>query len=238
MLSPLHIYSLNESAVTIKFGDIISEDILAVVTAYDQYLNAKPFQGMTATVPAYASLSVFYDPLKVIESDLVGVDAFERVQQYLSAIKIDNNTASGSKSDIITIPVCYGGDLGPDLNDVAMLHDLSTYEVIKLHTQAICTVYMIGFVPGFAYMGGMNKRLASPRKSTPRKAVPAGAVGIAGEQTGIYPLQTPGGWQLIGQTPLKMFDASRKQPSLLKAGDRVQFKSVSIEEFNQLKGGN
>jgi inhibitor of KinA len=133
----------------------------------------------------------------------------------------------------VVIPICYGSSYGPDLDDVAAMHNLSSEAVISIHSAATYMVYMIGFVPGFAYLGGMHKVLASPRKATPRAAVPAGSVGIAGEQTGIYPLNTPGGWQIIGRTPLSMFNTHRTQPALLKAGDRVQFKPINTSQFKQ-----
>jgi inhibitor of KinA len=135
---------------------------------------------------------------------------------------------------VVRIPVCYGGELGPDLDGVAAFGSVSTDEVIALHSAPTYRVFMLGFVPGFAYMGVVDARIAAPRRPTPRVRVPAGSVGIAGVQTGIYPTETPGGWQLIGRTPVKPFDARREKPFLMKAGDSVQFYPIDRAEFERL----
>jgi len=134
---------------------------------------------------------------------------------------------------VVEIPVCYGGDLGPDLDDVARMHELSPDEVVRLHSAAEYLVYMIGFMPGFAYLGGLPERIATPRRKTPRTAVPAGTVGIGGRQTGVYPLVSPGGWNLIGRTPVKIFDIARAEPTLLGTGDRVRFRPMTRAEFDE-----
>jgi inhibitor of KinA len=136
-----------------------------------------------------------------------------------------------SKQRILEIPVCYAKPFAPDLETLALQNQLTTEEVIQLHTAKVYRVYMIGFLPGFAYMGKVDHRIAAPRKSQPRTNIPAGSVGIAGEQTGIYPLVSPGGWNIIGQTPLKLFDAARPDPVLFQPGDRVHFYSISQNEF-------
>jgi len=228
------IYYLSEQAVTIEFGHEISESLLHRISNYNNLLHQHPFPGLQTTVPAYSTLSIFYDPLQVIQAtELRGRDGFEKVQNYLLDLTEQNIDQTKSSAPPITIPVCYGELYGPDIEEVADVNSLSIQDVISLHTQAVYTVYMIGFVPGFAYMGGMNEQLATPRKATPRQTIPAGSVGIAGKQTGIYPLETPGGWQIIGRTPLKLFDATHAQPALLKAGDKVIFKSIPLQEFDQ-----
>lgn len=228
------IYPLSERAVTIEFGTEVNEQAWLNVGALNKLLQQQPFEGFITTVPAYASLTVFYDPLIISQSVMTGADCFEKVSIFIkslvSQISVDNN----APGPIITIPVCYGDPFSPDLGEVAATHLLSKEEVIRLHTETIYTVYMIGFMPGFAYMGGLSKTLATPRRSKPRASVPSGAVGIAGEQTGIYPLDTPGGWQIIGQTPLQLFDVNLAQPSLLKSGDQVKFTPISIDEFHRL----
>lgn len=236
-IAPISIYYLNERSVTIEFGKIISQSLFTRVSAYNNFITNNPFPGFITTIPAYTSLTVVFDPLLVIQSQLRSADCFEKVSAYLAHLNIDERIQANHTTEIVSIPVYYGGEFGPDIMEVAALHQLSTDEVISLHSAAIYTVYMIGFVPGFAYLGGMNNLLATPRKATPRKAVPAGSVGIAGQQTGVYPMQTPGGWQIIGQTPLKMFDAGRAQPSLLKAGDQVMFRPIGLDEFNDIKAG-
>lgn len=230
-----NIYFLSEQAITIEFGLEISEGLLQQISNLNKLLQQKPFPGFCTAVPAYTTLSVFFDPLRVsLSKDLQGADCFEKVSGYIHQLKKEPVKEALKSGAVIIIPVCYGGAFGPDLEEVAQLHQLTTQEVIALHSAAVYKVYMIGFVPGFAYLGGMNEMLATPRKATPRKVIPAGAVGIAGKQTGIYPLATPGGWQLIGQTPLKLFDAERPQPALLKAGDQVIFKTVTAQEFQEV----
>lgn len=229
------IYSLNERAVTIEFGTVISEYVWQRVNSFGRLVGQHPFTGFYTSVPAYTTLTVFYDPLLVSRSvDMPGVDCFDKVSTYLTKLHRQKKNSPLLTGDKITIPVCYEEQFGTDLHEVATLNNLSIADVIRIHTAVTYKVYMIGFIPGFAYLGGMNNRLATPRKQTPRKDVPAGAVGIAGEQTGIYPLQTPGGWQIIGQTPLLLFDVKREQPSLLKAGVEVAFKPISLAEFNDL----
>lgn len=232
----IQIYSLSEQAVTVIFGNEINEVTAHKINNFNLALQEKPFPGFRSTVPAYCTLTVYYDPLLVNHAGLNGLNGFEKVSNYLKTISIHHNDNHTPATQKITIPVYYGGDFGPDLIDVAANTKRSVEEVVSLHSTAIYKVYMIGFIPGFAYLGGMNGQLESPRKAWPRAAVPAGAVGIAGKQTGIYPMETPGGWQIIGQTPVKLFDISLAQPSLLKAGDEVVFKPINLQEFNNLSG--
>jgi len=230
------IYYLSEHAITLEFGHDISEDMLWQVSNFNTLINQVPFAGFITSVPAYSTLSIFYDPIQVIKAEeLPGQDCFDKVSNYLRQLKSYSDTESPSSNDVIIIPTCYGGKYGEDLDEVAALHQLSADEVIKLHSEAIYKVYMIGFVPGFAYLGGMSAQLATPRKPTPRKTIPPGSVGIAGQQTGIYPLATPGGWQLIGRTPLPLFDATRTQPAFLKAGDQVTFTPIDPYQFEHYR---
>ncbi|RCH56282.1 allophanate hydrolase subunit 1 [Mucilaginibacter hurinus] len=216
-----------------QFGNDINTGTLQRVKRYHALIEANPFPGFYAAVPAYATLSIFYNPVEVMQSpELSGADCINRLTAYLKSLDDVNVAEPSTCGTTVNIPVCYGGKFGPDLSEVAAVNGLSEQQVIQLHNEAVYTVYMIGFVPGFAYLGGMNSLLATPRKQQPRVAVPAGAVGIGGNQTGVYPLATPGGWQLIGQTPLQLFDAASEQPSLLKAGDTVVFKPISADEFN------
>ncbi|SFA39336.1 inhibitor of KinA [Pedobacter suwonensis] len=231
---PLKIYGLSEKSLTVTFGTSIDNDLLDLITGFNQLLLENPFSGLITTVPAYTTLTVFYDPLTVKLSDLPGENCFEKVSEHLNKIAAIIIEKSNVIAHHLVIPVCYGGNFGQDLLTVAKTNNLTETEVIDIHTAGQYTVFMIGFVPGFAYMGGMDNRLSTPRKELPAAKIPAGSVGIAGNQTGIYPMETPGGWQIIGQTPLKMFDVNRKQPSLLKSGDRVSFKAVDQEEFNAM----
>ena len=227
------IYALNECAVTLVFGDEISISIAEKINQFNSVLLASPFEGFITSVPAYCTLTVYYDFFLVRSSGLPGDSGFDKVSQYLRELRVSSEVIEMANEKVV-IPVCYGGTFGPDLEEVAQLTGLSKQDVVTLHTESLYQVYMIGFVPGFGYLGGMDSRLVAPRKASPRAIVAAGSVGIAGGQTGIYPLETPGGWQIIGRTPLKMFDATRKNPSLLKAGHTVVFRSISVAEFNEL----
>jgi inhibitor of KinA len=229
----LAIYSLSEKAITLQFGNTISAALLTQVTTVNLLVHQQPFPGFISTVPAYSTLTIYFDPLQVFKSNLDGLRCFQKVENYILSLSVPAHHTENYSESLIKIPVCYGSEFGLDLNSLAALHNLSPEAVIKLHSEVTYTVYMIGFVPGFAYLGGLNQSLASPRKAVPRAAVPAGSVGIAGEQTGIYPLQTPGGWQIIGRTPLVMFDANRAQPSLLKAGDLVRFEPITTNQFEK-----
>lgn len=230
----LSIYFLSERAITVEFGNEISEHLLHTINSFAKLVNKHSFPGMYNVVTAYTTLSIFFDPIIVIKSHMPGIDCFEKVSGYIRELTNSLSTSAPPISDIITIPVCYdNNEYGPDLQEVAKLNNLTVTDIIQVHTSAIYKVYMIGFVPGFAYMGGMPEILATPRRVIPRKSVPAGSVGIAGKQTGVYPLNTPGGWQIIGRTPVVLFDVNREQPSLLKAGDRVIFKSIDHIEFEK-----
>lgn len=225
------LYQLNEGAVTVEFGTTISDEINSKVAALDELLSQEPVPGMYQTVPAYASLTIYFDPLILLGSTLPGLTSAEKAGAYLDTLseKLDESQKL-AEGRFFTIPVCYGGQFGPDLEYVAGVHNLTTDDVIRLHIDAEYKVYMMGFIPGFSYMGGLNPLLETPRKPSPVR-VAAGAVGIAGSQAGVYPLDTPGGWQIIGRTPVKMFDAERPEPSLLKAGDRVRFEPMTLTDF-------
>lgn len=195
-------------------------------------LNSQFFPGFTESVPAYASLAVFYDLWQVKESSDDTITAFEKVTAYLEKL-IGGIADDVSTTDrrTISIPVYYNGE---DLSFVAAGRGLTEQELVRIHCEKVYRVFMIGFLPGFAYMGPVDERIATPRHASPRLAVKPGSVGIAGTQTGIYPITSPGGWQLIGQTPVKIFDPAKEQPCLLRAGDSVQFVSISKQEFEKL----
>jgi inhibitor of KinA len=226
----------SESSVRMFFGNSIDEQILRRITAINESLHRAPFPGFIESVPAYTTLTVFYDPLLVkAATDEHDIYAFELVINYLK--KFANETKqSRLLQDTVPfkIPVCYGGKFGPDIEEVAEYNELRVEEVIRLHAERVYLVYMVGFLPGFPYLGGMNEKLATPRRLSPRKIVPAGSVGIAGEQTGIYPLSSPGGWQLIGRTPMRLFDSLLDSPALLHAGSRIRFSSITSSEFEYL----
>ncbi len=211
-----------DSALVVEFGDEIGQEVNRRVHALAYALEKNPLPGLGEAIPTYRSLLVHYDPLRL---------SCDRVQAHLANLVQKGEEIPLPESRLVEVPVVYGGEFGPDIGFVAEYHGLSVEEVIALHSGATYTVYMLGFTPGFAYLGGLPRALATPRLPTPRQLVPAGAVGIAGEQTGIYPLATPGGWRLIGRTPLQMFDLNRDPPTLLRPGDRVRFVPISAKEY-------
>jgi inhibitor of KinA len=215
---------LGDSAILITLSENITPETKDRVLALDQAVRAAQLEGVEDCVPAYTSLLVKYDSAKI---------GFENLTKKIRSIKVRSMDANKTESRRVEIPVIYGGDQGPDLQNVANFAGLTTEEVIHLHSSADYTVCFIGFLPGFPYLSGMDPRLAAPRLATPRPLVPAGSVGIAGGQTGIYPLDSPGGWRIIGRTTLTIFDPHREPPVLLKAGDRVRFIAVAGgEEIN------
>lgn len=214
----------------LSYGNIINQNVSESILALHQKLNTKPFPGFIESVPAYASLAVFYDIVLIRQSNKT--TAFDFVKDFIISILKENISTPGTtEKNIITIPVYYNGE---DLEYVASIHQLTIEEVINLHTGTTYHVYMTGFLPGFAYMGTVNEKIVTPRKDKPRLNVSAGSVGIAGEQTGIYPFDSPGGWQIIGTTPLKIFDIAKDNPCLLKAGDKIQFTTIDKNDFEKL----
>lgn len=224
------ISQISETAALVEFGRKISEDINKKVRTFCTYLDEKPFYGMVEYVPAFTSVSVIYNPL-----DMKSESPYEVVKVILDNIISKLDFSLEDEEHIVEIPVCYGGEFGQDIEQVAKINNITVDEVIKIHSEGKYLVYMIGFAPGFPYLGGMSEKIAAPRRESPRTAIPAGSVGIAGMQTGVYPIETPGGWQLIGKTPLKLFDLKRNSKSLLNAGDIVKFYPISYEEYVQLK---
>lgn len=230
---------LGDSALVVHLGDGINPTTHKKVKNLSYLLDQEPFPGFIESVPAYNSLTVYYNPIAVYFSI---IEKHEKSPyKIVSALIIDylNQLSSNEKTEerLVKIPVAYGGEFGPDLEYVAAYHGLSVNEVIEIHTSNDCLVYMIGFAPGFPFLGGMDERIATPRKESPRLAIPPGSVGIAGKQTGIYPLETPGGWQIIGRTPLDLFLPNETPPTLLQSGDIIRFVPISHEEFASYKEG-
>ncbi len=211
----------------IEFGSEIRPATHARIRRFGAALDAAPIDGVTEWVCGYAVVTVYYRPWIIGYEDLCTA-LRQRLRQ-------PNACASSLMERVIGIPVCYGGGFGPDLEEVAARHGLTSGQVIRRHSRPLYRVYFLGFLPGFAYLGGLPRSLETPRRSTPRLSVPAGAVGIAGSQTGVYPLETPGGWQIIGQTPLRLYDPRRKTPALLSAGDRVKFVPIDAGRYHELE---
>jgi len=223
---------LNESAALVSFGNVIDEAVNQKVISLHKFLAYKPFKGFVESAPAYSSLAVFYNPIEAIQSDTKIKSSFDFVKNYLENALTNLPQAEELKENqVIGIPVLYDGE---DLQFVANLHQLTLDEVIAIHTSKTYRVFMVGFLPGFPYMGTVDERVATPRKNSPRTSVPAGSVGIAGYQTGIYPQTSPGGWQLIGRTPFKIFDKEKSSPCLLNPGDSIRFYAVGKKDFETL----
>lgn len=224
------ISQISETSAIVEFGEEINEDINKKVRTFCAYLNEHPFTGMIEYIPAFISVSIIYNPL-----DMKNESPYEAVKDILEDIITNLDFSSMDEENIVEIPVCYGGEFGQDIEHVAKINNITVDEVIRIHSEGKYLVYMIGFAPGFPYLGGMSEKISAPRRESPRTAIPAGSVGIAGMQTGVYPIETPGGWQLIGRTPLKLFDINRNPKSLLKAGDIAKFYPITYDEYLKLK---
>lgn len=214
-----------ESCLLVEFADEINREANDAVTRLRSCLEKQRNLKIKECLPTYRSLSIYFDPLTVSADEI---------------IKAAKETLSGSSAGeeqehaVISVPVCYGGEYGPDIENVAWHAALNVEEVISTHTKNIYHCYMIGFIPGFAYLGGMDEAIATPRLSVPRSVIPGGSVGIAGKQTGIYPLDSPGGWQLIGRTPLRLFTPEAEHPTLIQAGYGVKFVPVAEDEYKKI----
>ncbi|QBB71397.1 5-oxoprolinase subunit PxpB [Pseudolysobacter antarcticus] len=229
--------ALGDSALIVRFGDRLDARINAQVHRAAALLAAANLAGVREIVPAYASLTVHYDPAFFSHDDSAQIDVspFARIGERLLVLLHDSRDEILQTTRLIEIPVCYGAEFGPDLADVAAHAGLSEAEVVALHSTSTYRVAMLGFAPGFPYLFGLNESLHLPRRATPRTRVPAGSVAIGGQQTGIYPGELPGGWHLIGRTPLHLFDAARASPALLAPADEVRFIAIDADEFAHLQ---
>ncbi|MBE5035363.1 5-oxoprolinase subunit PxpB [Gallibacter intestinalis] len=220
------ILTAGDSALLIEFEQKIAPEINAQITAFVHLLKEQHIEGVTDLIPAFASLLINYDPRVIGYKDLKA-----RIEELL---KIEVSEEA-SEARVFEIPVCYGGEYGPDIANIAENAGLSEQEVIDIHCSKDYLIYMLGFLPGFVYLGGLDERIHTPRLANPRISIPAGSVGIAASQTGIYPLNSPGGWQLLGMTPVKTYDPERETPILVEAGDYIRFVPVTEEEFLKIK---
>ncbi len=219
----VHITSLGDNALTVTFGNVISADLNDLVLAADEAINSSPFAGFVETVPAYSSISVFYDPRAIRAQTGESSSSFETAKA-----NIENSLAGlvkvGDKAaNLIEIPISFAPQDAPDLELLAGESGLKAEQVVEIFLAQTYRVFMLGFLPGFSYLGEVDERIAMPRKESPRTLVPRGSIGIAGRQTGIYSLDSPGGWQIIGRTEMEMFRPGEDPPTRLQAGDQVRF---------------
>jgi inhibitor of KinA len=235
----MEITPLGDCAVLVRLTgnfEADPESALEKVLTAQKTLAAAKIPGVIELAPAYTTVALFYDPIRAIEAGAPVEDIFSWFEQRIGdAISNAKNASAHSiPSTTVEIPVCYASEFAFDLDDVARRTDLEPNEVIALHSSTEYRVHCVGFTPGFPFLGGLPPKLATPRRETPRTEIPAGSVGIGGKQTGIYPVKSPGGWNIIGRTPLRLFDPQRNPPVLVRAGDGVRFRPISREEFDQL----
>ena len=215
-----------DKAVFVEFGNVVDPQVNRRVRHLMLATQKTRIPGVIEMVPTYRSLLVYFEPLQI---------RAQKLQETLYSLARQLVESELPRPKLVEIPTVYGDEYGPDLHFVASYNNLNVSEVVQIHTATPYLIYMIGFMAGFPYLGGMSPRIATPRLETPRMKIPAGSVGIAGSQTGIYPAESPGGWRLIGRTPLQLFDSSQELPALFQAGDYLIFVSITPEEFNNIK---
>ncbi len=214
-----------DTSLSAEFGNEINEKINAQIRAFTIALEKSGIPGIVELVPTYRSCMIHYDP---------GVISYGALTKRLEGLLGRLDSIEIPPSDVLEVPVLYGGEMGPDLAFVAEHAGISEQEVVDIHASTEYLIYMLGFTPGFTYLGGMSDKLETPRLKQPRVKIPAGSVGIAGKQTGVYPIDSPGGWQLIGRTPVKMYDPNRETPILPKAGQYIKFRAVDQAEYDDI----
>jgi KipI family sensor histidine kinase inhibitor len=214
-----------DRGLLVEYGDIIDPDVNNKVRSMAMVMEQDSPEGITEVIPTYRSLLIVYDPSSTNPVKLR--KTLKTLEARLDEIKIPPPVT-------VEIPVCYGGEFGPDIEYVAESHNLTVEEVIELHCRPEYLIYMVGFTPGFPFLGGLSEKLHTPRLETPRTFVPEGSVGVANNQTGIYPVASPGGWRILGRTPVKLFAPGRRNPFLYQAGDRIKFNPISTEEYARI----
>jgi len=214
-----------DRGLLVELGEGIDPEVNRRVRALFMALEQDSPSWLVEAVPTYRSLLILYDPAQAHP---------DQIRRHMLELRRREAEIEIPPPEVVEIPVCYGGELGPDLEYVAECHGLSPEEVVSLHSRPDYQIYMLGFTPGFPFLGGLPEELHTPRRESPRSAVPAGSVGIANAQTGIYPVTSPGGWQIVGRTPLNIFDPRRENPFLLKAGDLLRFRPISRQEYDSL----
>lgn len=219
-----------ETGLVIDFGEQIDFMVNSRVHLLCRNISRLMAHRIEAVIPTYRSLLILFDPLMISRLELQNA-----IDSLMTEATLSEDETKEIIARVVMIPTLYGGEAGPDLEFVARHNQLTPDEVIEIHTAIAYKIYMIGFTPGFPYLGGMSERIAAPRLTTPRSRIPAGSVGIAGTQTGLYPQASPGGWQLIGRTPLQVFDPAKPEPFLYKAGDYLRFEPISVAEYDRIE---
>ena len=227
------IFPLGDAAAIVDFGDQISAETNDRVLSLAKYFDKNPFAGFVEIIPAYSSLTVFYDVFNVRKNNQNFETAFDFVSAEIKKALLETNENEQTETRLVEIPVCFDAEFAPDLDFVAAEKNLSPEEIIEIFLAGTYRVFMLGFLSGFAYLGEVAEEIAVPRKQSPRLQVQAGSVGIAGRQTGIYSLASPGGWQIIGRTPLEMFNPDNQPPTRLQSGDRVWFQRIGKTDFHR-----
>ncbi len=222
----IEIVAAGDSSVLIKFKQEVNPEINRKITSLVRLVHDQQIEGIIDMTPAFCSLLINYEP-RII--------SYRKLCKRMNDLLKMDVKSSVEKKRIYEIPVCYGGEYGPDLENMAKLANMSVQELIDIHTSSDYLIYMLGFLPGFCYLGGLDERIHTPRLANPRVKIPAGSVGIGGSSTGIYPMDSPGGWQLMGMTPVKTYDPDKETPILLHAGDYIRFIPVSEDEYKRIK---
>lgn len=224
-MEPIRYYPAGDSALVVEFGRQIDEAVNDRVHALAEWIRRRQFRGVSEVIPTFRSLLICYDPCKI---------SYRRLVRRLQTWDDTGCSGDGAEKTIHRIPVCYDG---PDLADMERLTGLSREEIIAIHTGTDYKIHMMGFLPGFVYLGGLDPRICVPRLDTPRTRIEAGSVGIGGSQTGVYPVASPGGWRILGVTPVRFYDPDREEPILCKAGEYIRFVPISREDYDREVSG-
>lgn len=225
-MSEMQFYPAGDNALVMEFGNIIDEKVNQKVHNYTALITASGIRGVTELLPTFRSLMVYYDS---------SVVKYHELKSIIENLHPDTDTGISSKKVIHLIPCCYGARFGVDLHDMEALTGLTKEEIISIHSGVDYKIYMLGFLPGFVYLGGLDKRIEAPRLKTPRVKINPGSVGIGGNQTGVYPQASPGGWRLIGSTPVDFYDPSREEPILCRAGEYIRFVPITIDDYYDIR---
>ena len=218
---------VGDKGLLVEFENKVAPEINDKVHSLYDEIKLEDIEGVLECIPTYRSLLINYDPLEVDFSQLKG-----SVSQLVR--KVEEKDLDSLEHRVVILPTVYGGEFGPDLDDVCDINNLTQEEVVDIHSCRKYRVYMMGFTPGFPYLGGMSERISTPRLESPRKTIPAGSVGIGGNQTGVYPIDSPGGWRLIGRTPVDLYNPDENPPVAFKPGDMVEFVPVDEDDFERI----